>query len=95
LIYNTIRENTFDNIYYLSELLREINEKIDKVLGKHTYIDMYVKNKNIVIIAEEKYFSQIEDLVRNYYVSGLNYQSAYYSTLAYQESINLVKFEIV
>lgn len=95
MIYNTIRENTFDNIYYLSELLREINEKIDKVLGKHTYIDMYVKNKNIVIIAEEKYFSQIEDLVRNHYVSGLNYQSAYYSTLAYQESINLVKFEIV
>ncbi len=95
MIYNTISENTFDNINYLSELLREINEKIDKILGKHTYMDMYVENKNIVIIVEEEYFSQIENIVRNHYVSGLNYQSAYYSTLAYQESINLVEFEIV
>ena len=95
MIYSTITENTFGNINYLSELLREINEKIDKILGKHTYMDMYVENKNIVIIVEEKYFSQIEDLVRNHYISGLNYQSTYYSTLAYQESINIVKFEIV
>ena len=96
MIYDDEDERNHDNLIYLSELMQNIKSKIDKVYGDHTYIDIFLENRKIVIVLEEKFLKQIEDLISNYYVVGLEYQAGIYAPfLRYERTSELVNFCIV
>ena len=97
MTYDDEQERICEEIAYLSALVENIKNKIDIRLGKHTYIDMYVENRKIIIVVEEKYFSQVENMIRNYHVGGLGYEVTYgfCSFLRFEQIIDLVQFCIV
>ena len=97
MMYDDEDEQNYDNLTYLSELMQNIKSKIDKVYGDHTYIDIFSENKKIVIVLEEKFLTQIKDLISNYYIAGLEYQAGgiYAPFLRYEQTSELVNFCIV
>lgn len=93
-LYEYVDEEHDYDMNYLSVLLLDIKRKIDILFGDDAYIDIYIVNKNIIILVEEKYLSPLEEFIRNHCTQGLNYESAC-SKLEYEETINIVKIHTV
>jgi len=89
-LYGYVDEENDNDMNYLSVLLLDIKTRIDALLEKDAYVDIYVKRRNIIILVEEKHFLSIEEFIRNYSTQKLSYESAS-SNLEYENTVNIVK----